>query len=82
VEIEEDPDEAITPEDATVSGILTDVFDSESNPNGRVFSEPFAFEWQIFDTTGRRQTLKFNRQSFTHESTSVDNLSIGWFVRD
>jgi hypothetical protein len=80
--VSEDLDEATTPEDVPVSGMLTDIPDSENNPNGRVFSEPFAFEWQIFNTTGRRQTLTFDRQSFTHKNTSVDNLSIGWFVRD
>lgn len=65
-----------------VSCIFVDIPDTQLAAGaGRQFLQPFATEWQVFNTTGERQTVKFNQQTSTLISNNSDNLGIAWYVR-
>ena len=67
----------------TVSGIVTDIPDTDVGPNstGRVFAEPFAVEWHMFNTSGLRQVVKFDRQTQSVISNTKSFLQISWYIR-
>ena len=48
---------------------------------GRRFVQPFAAEWQVFNTTGSRHTVKFNHQTSSVIDEFSDSLGIAWYVR-
>jgi hypothetical protein len=51
--------------------------------DGRKFDEdPFAFEWQTFNTTGVRDRVKFEQSTRTVIQHVVDRQQIAWYVRD
>jgi hypothetical protein len=69
-------------ETPVVSCLLTDIPDSNLDiDSGRYFVDPFALEWQAYNTTGTRHVVKFNAQTHDLEENEMDNLSIGWYIR-
>jgi hypothetical protein len=65
-----------------VSCMITDIPDTQVDlNNGRTFAEPFAYEWQAYNTTGVRQVLKFNQLTGQLISDQTDRRQIGWWVR-
>lgn len=65
-----------------VSCIFVDIPDTQlAGGSGRHFIQPFATEWQVFNTTGVRQTVKFNHQTSAVISDNLDNLGVAWYVR-
>jgi hypothetical protein len=74
--------EAATGGTSIVSCLFVDIPDTQlAGGVGRQFIQPFATEWQVFNTTGARQTVKFNHQTSTVISNDSDNLGIAWYVR-
>lgn len=65
-----------------VSCMVTDISDTQVDlTQGRVFARPPAFEWQAYNTSGVRHSLKFDRKTLNVESDTSDNLQIAWYVR-
>jgi hypothetical protein len=71
--------------DSTADGAIPtrgDVPDTDVDlTTGRTFEEPFAFDWMVFDTSGRRQLVKFDRETLDVLASSSGNLRTYWFVR-
>jgi hypothetical protein len=69
-------------ETPVVSCLLTDIPDSDLDPSwGRHFIDPFALEWQAYNTTGRRHVVKFDAQTHGVQADDMDNLPLGWYIR-
>jgi hypothetical protein len=65
-----------------VSCLITDIPDTQADlTRGRTFAEPFAVEWQAYNTSGTRHVVKFNHRTRDVESDSIDNRQIAWYVR-
>jgi hypothetical protein len=66
-----------------VSCAFTDIPDTRLDAGtGRTFiQEPYATEWQLFNTTGMRHMVKFDAQTSAVIADSQDNLGIAWYVR-
>jgi hypothetical protein len=80
------PDEGNT----VVSCIITDIPDTkviagplgeEVSVTGRFFEQPFAFEWQAFNTTGKRHIVTFDHRTQNATAVDTDNRRIQWYVR-
>lgn len=79
---------AVTLAEADVTGLpivscaITDIPDTDfGQGSGRTFNQPYAFEWQVYNTTGRRHTVKFTRTSLDVASDVTDSLGVTWYVR-
>ncbi|MBA2518919.1 MAG: hypothetical protein H0V24_04590 [Chloroflexia bacterium] len=69
-------------ETPVVSCLLTDIPDSELDGSfGRFFAEPFALEWQAYNTTGQRHVVKFDAQTHGVLQNDMDSLPVGWYIR-
>lgn len=65
-----------------VSCMVTDIPDSDTDlGSGRRFLEPYALEWQAYNTTGRRHQVKFDAQSHGVLEDGFDTLGLAWFIR-
>jgi hypothetical protein len=65
-----------------VSCAFTDIPDTAFDASvGRTFVKPFAIEWQAFNTTGARHTVKFDQQTSAVINESHDELGITWYAR-
>lgn len=66
---------------AIVAAVITDIPDTEFQAGvGRTFSAPPAYEWQIFNTSGRRETIKFDKKNSDAQNRS-DSIGITWYAR-
>ncbi len=62
--------------------MLTDIPDTRLDlAAGRRFDQPFAFEWQAFNTTGVRHLVKFDLRTLNVESDETDALGVTWYAR-
>lgn len=70
-------------ETPVVSCLLTDIPDSDLDPSaGRHFiDDPFAVEWQAYNTTGSRHVVTFDAQTHSVVDNERNNLPLGWYVR-
>lgn len=65
-----------------VSCSIVDIPDSDTDlGSGRRFVEPYALEWQAYNTTGRRHSVKFDAQSHGVLDDGFDSLGMAWYVR-
>ncbi len=64
-----------------VSCAFVDIPDSNLDSSGRTFSQPFATEWQVFNTTGMRHVVKLNHVTQAVMAQATDHLGITWYVR-
>ncbi len=72
---------ASTSTDSIVSCTIIDIPDTNIDFTGRTFSNPFAVEWQIFSTTGKRQHVTFDYVTRQVQSDEPDNIGIAWYIR-
>lgn len=68
-----------------LSNIPTTTFDITSGEHFStaelVFSEPFATEWHIYNTTGKRRLVQFRVSDGRVISDEIKGLRVGWYVR-
>lgn len=59
------------------------VFGTRNGTGGRTFAErPFAYEWQIFNSSGQRQVVKFDASTHQVLSNSTSSLRMYWYVNE